>query len=137
VILVDTSAWIEFLRATQSPAHRRIADLIATDGPLAVTEPVMMEVFAGARDERAQDTLRRLMLRFELLRFDSVADFDAAATLYRRCRRSGITPRGLLDCMIAAVALRHGAAVLSHDADFDRLAHAVGLTLDEASLRAP
>jgi predicted nucleic acid-binding protein len=39
--------------------------------------------------------------------------------------------------MIAAVALRHGAVLLSHDADFDRLARTVGLTLDEASLRAP
>ena len=96
-----------------------------------------MEVLAGARDDQAEATLRRLMLRFELLKFDSVADFDAAATLYRRCRTNGITPRGLVDCMIAAVALRHGAVLLSHDADFDRLARAVGLALDEASLRAP
>jgi predicted nucleic acid-binding protein len=42
----------------------------------------------------------------------------------------------MVDCMIAAVALRRGATLLSHDADMDRLAEATGIVLDEASLRA-
>jgi predicted nucleic acid-binding protein len=37
--------------------------------------------------------------------------------------------------MIAAVALRRGATLLSHDADMERLAGATGVALDEASLR--
>jgi len=48
VILADTSAWVEFDRATGSAVDRRMAELIASDGPLAVTEPVLMEVLAGA-----------------------------------------------------------------------------------------
>jgi hypothetical protein len=40
------------------------------------------------------------MLRFHLQRFDPAADFDAAARIYRRCRQAGVTPRGLVDCMI-------------------------------------
>jgi predicted nucleic acid-binding protein len=47
VILADTSAWIEYDRATGSPVDERVAALIATDGPLVVTEPVIMEVVAG------------------------------------------------------------------------------------------
>jgi predicted nucleic acid-binding protein len=43
----------------------------------------------------------------------------------------------MVDCMIAAVALRNGATLLSHDADMDRLAGVAGITLDTASLRAP
>src|SRR5205807_2377555 len=42
-------------------------------------------------------------LRLELLSFERVADFEGAALIYRRCRAAGVTPRGLLDCMIAAV----------------------------------
>ena len=53
MILADTSAWVEYDRGTGSTADQRIAELIAGDGPLMVTEPVMMEVLAGARnDER-------------------------------------------------------------------------------------
>jgi predicted nucleic acid-binding protein len=136
VILADTSAWIEYDRATGSSPHLRIAQLIETEGPLAVTEPVIMEVLAGARDDRREADLRRLLASVQLVGFDSVADFDGAVRIYRRCRSAGVTPRGILDCMIAAVAWRRGASLLSHDADMDRLARVIELDLDEASLRA-
>lgn len=136
MILADTSAWVEYDRATGSTVDRRVAALIAGDGPLAVTEPVAMEVLAVARDDRREADLRRLLLGFELLRFDAAADFDAAARIYRRCRGAGVTPRGMIDCMITAVAWRSGATVLACDADLDRVAGIVGVDLDEASLRA-
>lgn len=136
MILADTSAWVEYDRATGSPADRRLEALIQSDGPVAVTQPVVMEVLAGARDDRREADLRRLLLRFELLTFDAVADFDGAVRIYRRCRAAGVTPRGLVDCMIAAVAWRLGAVLLSYDADMDRVAGVVGIALDEASLRA-
>jgi predicted nucleic acid-binding protein len=79
--------------------------------------------------------LRRLLLRFTFIGFDAASDFDAAASIYRRCRAQGITPRGMVDCMIAAVALRSGASLLAHDADLDRVAGIVGITMDRASLR--
>jgi predicted nucleic acid-binding protein len=136
VILADTSAWVEYDRGTGSPVDRRLAELIETTGPVAVTEPVVMEVLAGARDERREADLRRLLLRFELLGFDGVADFDGAVRIYGRCRAAGVTPRGMVDCMIAAVALRRGATLLAHDADVDHVATVIGLELDAASLRA-
>jgi predicted nucleic acid-binding protein len=136
VILADTSAWVEYDRSTGSPADERLTEMIAADGPVAVTEPVVMEVLAGARSDKREDDLRRLLLRFTLLPFDAAADFDGAVRIYRRCRSAGVTPRGLIDCMIAAVAWRCGATVLAHDADLDRVARVVGIELDDASLRA-
>jgi predicted nucleic acid-binding protein len=110
MILADTSAWVEFDRATGSAVHQRVAELIAGDVDLAVTEPVIMEVLAGARNLQREPDLRRLLLRFPLLRFDTASDFDSAARIYRRCRAAGITPGGMVDCMIAAVTPRSGAA---------------------------
>jgi predicted nucleic acid-binding protein len=136
VILADTSAWVEYDRATGSAVDRRVAALIEGDGPLAVTEPVAMEVLAGARDDRREADLRRLLLRCALLRFEASTDFDAAARIYRRCRGAGVTPRGMIDCMITAVAWRRSATLLAYDADLDRVARVVGVGLDEASLRA-
>ncbi len=137
MILADTSAWVEYDRATGSEVDQRLTALIAADGPVAVTEPILMEVLAGARNDQRESELRRLLLRFRLLSFDVVADFDGAAHIYRRCRRAGVTPRGMVDCMIAAVALRWGATLLSQDVDLDRVARVVGIVVDEASLRAP
>ena len=136
MILADTSAWVEFDRATDSQVERRLTDLISGDGPLAVTEPVIMEVVAGARTDDREADLRRLLLRFTLLDFDAAVDFDAAASIYRRCRRAGVTPRGMVDCMIASVALRHRATLLAADAGLSRVAAIVGIDLDDASTSA-
>lgn len=134
MILADTSAWVEFDRATRSPVDERITHLIESGADLAVTEPVVMEVCAGARTPARERDLRRLLSRFRLLAFDPIADFDGAVTIYRTCRRSGITPRGLIDCMIAAVALRHDAVVAAHDRDFAHVASIIGVRLDPSSL---
>jgi predicted nucleic acid-binding protein len=136
VILVDTSAWVEYDRATGSAVDGRLTDLITRDRSIAVTEPVIMEVVAGARSDTREADLRRLLLRFELLRFDSAVDFDAAARIYRSCRRVGVTPRGIVDCMIASVAHRHSAALLALDGDLARVADVVGIDIDDASPRA-
>lgn len=136
MILADTSAWVEYDRATRSTADQRIAELIATDGPLMFTEPVLMEVLAGARNDAREGDLRRMLLRFGLAHFDAVSDFDSAARIYRRCRQAGITPRGMVDCMIAAVAYRLSVALLSWDVDMFRVAQVIGIELDAASLRA-
>lgn len=136
MILADTSAWVEYDRGTDSAVDRRLAELIEHAGPVAVTEPVLMEVLAGARDDHREADLRRLLLRFEVLGFDTVSDFDGAVRLYRRCRAVGITPRGMVDCMIAAVAWRREATLLAHDADLSRVAAVAGLDLDPASLPA-
>jgi predicted nucleic acid-binding protein len=79
--------------------------------------------------------LRRLLLRARLLPFEAATDFDAATRIYRRCRSSGITPRGMIDCMIAAVVWPRGATLLSYDLDLDRVAQVIGIELDDASLR--
>jgi predicted nucleic acid-binding protein len=136
MIIADTSAWVEYDRATGSAVDRRLSELIADEGPVAVTEPVIMEVLAGARSDAREADLRRLLLRFRLCRFDPVADFDGAARIYRRCRQAGITPRGLLDCMIAAVAWRNQATLLSCDSDLRHVARVIGIDLD-ASSQAP
>jgi predicted nucleic acid-binding protein len=101
-----------------------------------VTQPIVMEIVAGARDERRQSDLTRLFERFQMRRFDSDVDFTAAARIYRQCRSVGITPRGLIDCMLVAVAWRHADAILCCDVDLDRVCGVIGVPLDPASLRA-
>jgi len=67
--------------------------------------------------------------------FDPVVHFPGAVRIYRSCRQAGVTPRGLVDCMIAAVVSGTAVPVLAHDRDFARIADVVDLALDEHSLR--
>jgi len=126
VILVDTSAWIEFLRDTGSPVCRRVDALL--DGDIATGDPVRMELLAGARDEQHLRDLRGLLARASLVPTEPT-DYEDAATLYRTCRRRGETVRKLVDCLIAAAAIRASIPVLHFDGDFDVLARHTPLTI--------
>jgi predicted nucleic acid-binding protein len=129
LILVDTSAWVEFLRATGSGAHARVRSLIQQDASLATTDVVVMEVLAGARDDDHRDRLRGLLRRCEHLATEGPLDYEDAAEVYRTCRQSGATVRRLTDCLIAAVAIRNGVAVLHRDTDFDVIARHLPLAV--------
>jgi predicted nucleic acid-binding protein len=122
VILVDSSAWIEFQRATGSAVDRRLTAAIEADEPLAITGLIVLEVLAGARDEQHARQLNRLLSRARLVPLEEPSDHEAAAALYRACRREGVTIRRLPDCLIAAVAIRAGAKLLHQDADFEAIA---------------
>jgi predicted nucleic acid-binding protein len=122
VILADTSAWVEYLRATGSSTHATMRRLIAEESDLVTTDVVVMEILAGARTEERLVELRRLLNRFELVPIVGLADFEAAADIYRRCQRRGGTVRKLTDCLIAAVVLRANAELLHRDRDFDVIA---------------
>ncbi len=119
MILVDTSAWIEFLRDTSSPVCDRVQRELSLD--IAITDSILMEVLAGARDDLHLLQLRRLLARGARLSTQP-ADFEQAAVLYRQCRKNGETVRKLVDCLIAAISIRNTIPLLHQDQDFEVLA---------------
>lgn len=121
-ILVDTSAWVEFLRGTGSRVNIRVRELMETGARLATTDVVVMELLAGARSENRSKELRRFLLRFDHLPSEGLADFERAAGIYRTCRQRGSTVRSLFDCLISTVAIRERIPVLTHDRDFEVIA---------------
>lgn len=124
--LIDSSAWIEFLRATGSRANLAVRELVQ-ERPyeIALTEPVVMELLAGAADERAFAQIEKLTSGLPLLSVDVVVDYRDAALAYRAVRARGGAVRKLLDCLIAVVAIRTGAVLVHRDRDFDVLATAL------------
>jgi predicted nucleic acid-binding protein/predicted nucleotidyltransferase len=103
VILVDTTAWIEFLRDTGSAVCARVDELL--DDEVASCHPVRMGLLAGASDEQHLSDLRGLLARCSLIPTEPT-DYEEAAALYRACRRGGETVRRLIDCLIGATAIR-------------------------------
>lgn len=127
--LVDTSAWVEYLRATGSPVNRALRRLVESGSGLHTIEPVVLEVLAGGHDEAHARQLRRLLWRCEFLPAVGLDDHEAAAAIYRRCRQAGATIRSTTDCLIAAVAIRGDVPVLAADRDFPRIAAHTALRL--------
>lgn len=119
-VLADTSAWVEFLRRTGSAVNTRVRHALLAN-ELATTDPVVLEVLAGVRDDDA-DRVRALLDFCVQLPQEPWTDAEVGASLYRACRKAGETPRSLIDCTIAAVAIRADVPVLQRDRDYQVIA---------------
>jgi len=102
---------------------------------VVVPEPVKAELLVGARSNDELRALRRMLEHFEVMLITPRDDFEQAVALHLQCRSVGVTPRGLVDCTIAAMAVRSGLPLLHHDRDFAALAPVAGITQAPGSLR--
>jgi predicted nucleic acid-binding protein len=135
MIVTDTSAWIEYFRATGSPAAVEVRRLLTDHADQVVMcEPIAMAILSGARDDDKFAMLEQLVNGLPSLAIDDAVDFRAAAAIYRSGRRGGRTIRSLNDCLIAALAIRRGARVIHRDADYDVIAAVT--SLESTSFRA-
>jgi predicted nucleic acid-binding protein len=106
-----------------------LRSLLKNGALLGTTEPIVMEVLAGARDDAHLRMLRRLVLGCQMIPLRGLSDYEEAAAVYRTCRRAGLTVRRLVDCLIATVAINANAPLLHADADFDLIARQTPLQI--------
>jgi predicted nucleic acid-binding protein len=107
----------------------RVRALLSGHASLATTEPIVMEVLAGARDDIHLRKLRRLVLGCQMIPVRGLSDYEEAADIYRTCLRAGLTIRRLVDCLIAVVAINANASLLHADTDFDLISRRAPLRL--------
>lgn len=129
MILVDSSVWIAYLRDDGTPAVDALAGLLDAGAETAITEPVMMELLAGARRPAEFARVEALVNGLPLMRIEPATDYPDAARLYRASAMNGHPIRSLNDCLIAAVALRRDVPLLQQDRDFAYLAEISPLRL--------
>ena len=130
MILIDTSAWIEFFRKRGDPnVKKRVAFYIEKD-QATYTCPILFELLAGARDKEISD----IEVSFSFcnwIPFDSQC-WKRAACLERELRAKGVTvPRD--DIFVASVAILNELPLYSTDAHFQLMIKRgdVGLKFDQ------
>ena len=117
--LIDTSVWIDVFHR---PPGIDLQSLVDSD-EIVTCLPVVQEVLQGFRDDRAFRLARDAMLAFPIVEAPlDTAAFEDAVALYRLARRTGVTVRSSVDCLIAVCAARNDLTLLHHDRDFDRIA---------------
>jgi hypothetical protein len=124
VILVDTSAWIEFFRG-RDPLATAVDGLIEAN-EVALCGPVLTEIRRGLRSRADRARVLPLLDGCHVLE-QPRALWEEAGELGALLGRRGATVKSL-DLLIAVYALSHGVAVLTRDSDFQRMRRA-GLTL--------
>src|SRR5690606_15385384 len=121
----DSSVWIDYLRDSTLPVVDELDIQLRSGADVRITEPVIMELLTGTQDSAVEQLVNGL----PLLPIDPGQDFRAAGGLFRDSRRNGHPIRSTVDCLIASIAIRHGATVLHKDRDFAFLAQISPLKL--------
>ncbi|MEX1246363.1 MAG: PIN domain-containing protein [Thermoanaerobaculia bacterium] len=124
--LVDTSAWVDFLRGERA-AVARVGDLLG-EGGATICGPIAAEVLSGARTSAEYTLLRELAEGLDWVAepgslWPRVADYRFALA------RSGFRA-GLIDLAIAATAFDAGLPLVTRDRGFERIRTVVPIELD-------
>jgi tRNA(fMet)-specific endonuclease VapC len=124
--IVDSSAWVDFLRG-DATAVSRVDDLLR-GGRAAITGPIAAEVLSGARTRSEYELLKR--------RFRGVQWVPDAEMLWLRAAehrfalaRNGFEA-GLIDLVIALAAFDARDGLLTRDRDFERIRTVIPIELD-------
>ena len=122
-MIADTSVWIEFFRASNSPEDIYLQRALKAADPVLMPEVIYREVLQGARSAQHFIELQHVLDDITpYISPDPMALARSASLLYARCRWQGVTIRSPNDCLIAACAIESGEPLLHADRDFLTLA---------------
>jgi predicted nucleic acid-binding protein len=124
--LVDTSVWIDFFSARNTPQVATLESLIEQSEDLCLCGVILTEVLQGIRDDNHCRKTEAALSNLIYLPMNRDT-FLLAAAIYRTLRSQGVTIRNSLDCMIAAVCIEHTVQLLHNDRDFDPIANVFDL----------
>ena len=119
MVLIDTSAWIHFLRPDGDPAVRADVEAALRTGEARWCPPVRLELWNGAGGDRERALLREFERVVPELSITAEV-WDHVYSLARSCRTVGVSVPAV-DLLIMACAHQHAADLLHADTDFDQI----------------
>jgi predicted nucleic acid-binding protein len=126
VVIVDTSAWVEYFRGGMPEIVEKVDRCLERD-MVGIGDLVYCEVMQGIRSSRARREVASLLV--SLPQFDMVgfAIAEKSAANYRLLRSRGVTVRKTIDVLIGTFCAEHGFRIVHSDSDFDLMAAHIGL----------
>ena len=126
MVIVDTSAWIEYLQGGLPRVVNKV-DLCLEQDLVGIGDLVYCEVMQGIRAPRERRNVSTLLL--SLPQFDMVGFriAEKSAANYRLLRSKGVTVRKTIDVLIGTFCAENGMQLIHHDSDFDLMAKHIGL----------
>jgi hypothetical protein len=117
--LIDSSVWIAYFSRRSDIA----LEAICRPHEIYTTLPVYQEVLQGIKDETSFRVAAKALGSANFVESPLTGEvYDDAISIYRISRKSGVTIRSSVDCLIAACAIRNNLTVLHRDRDFSKIA---------------
>lgn len=128
MVIVDTSAWVEYFKNGVAPIVAKV-DRCLDQNLVGIGDLVYCEVMQGIRSPHQRgevSSLLRSLPHFEMVGFH-VAEKSAAN--YRLLRSKGVTVRKTIDVLIGTFCAEHTFQLVHYDSDFDLMARHIGLDI--------
>lgn len=122
MILFDTSVWIDYLNARQTPKAQKLEAHFKNNFRVFTTPTIIQEVLQGISDQKRFGKVEQILINQNVLLMKSVEAAIKAAQLYSSLRQKGVTIRKPNACLIAVYALHFDVEVCHDDSDFDLIA---------------
>ena len=126
MILIDTSAWVDFFLGKHSNTGKHIKTELESGAP-ALCGPIWMELIRGVRKTKKSKDIFSLLQSCHFLEQPDHL-WEEAGELGRYLGQKGFAP-GSLDLLIAIYAMAHKVPLLTLDQDFQHMVK-VGISLD-------
>ena len=128
MVIIDTSAWIEYLGGGVSAVADKV-DLYLDREFVGIGDLIYCEVMQGIRSPRQRREVSGLLLslpHFDMVGFSMA---EKSASNYRLLRSRGVIVRKTIDVLIGTFCAEHGLQLIHHDSDFDLMAKHIGLDI--------
>ena len=128
MVIVDTSAWIEYLSDGHQDTVLKV-DRALSQRLVGIGDLIYCELMQGVDDPREYARVSGLLQslpHYELVGFTMA---KKSAENYRMLRTRGLTIRKTIDVLIGTFCAEHGHELIHHDRDFDLMAPHIGLKI--------
>lgn len=126
MILVDSSAWIDYFKGSTTPQAEKLDTLLGSE-PLLIGDLILAEVLQGFTNRQDFEHARKLLTSMNVVTLGGQDIAIQAAKNFRTLRQFGITVRKTIDTIIATRCIVDAYELLHNDKDFDPFVKHLGL----------
>ncbi len=120
--LIDTSVLINYFRDKKNTAITFFENINREKLPYGITGAIYQEVLQGAASEKDFQMIQSCLSTQRFFHPQAgLETYEAAAYLYYRCRKQGITIRSTIDCLISQICIEHQLVLVHNDMDYKQI----------------
>ncbi len=128
MVIVDTSAWVEYFRNGLPTVVSKVDRCLDQD-LVGIGDLVYCELMQGIRSSRHRTEVSSLLLSLPHFNMVGFHIAEKSAANYRFLRSKGVTVRKTIDVLIGTFCAEHGFQIVHHDSDFNLMAQHIGLDI--------
>lgn len=126
MVLVDTSVLISYLKGATNKATEKFEKILSDNIPFGINNFIYQELLQGVSSEKDFKKLKEYLdtQRFYELK-NGRESYEAAALMYYKCRKEGVTVSSTIDLLVAQTAIENNLLLLHHDTDYTHISRVI------------